>query len=77
MELLRCLSFCDEGGNKLSGLRYLFDELEIAYGDLVLYIEHIFHVFERQDMIKILMEVIYAARIFNNSWNGYMAFSDG
>lgn len=25
--------------NKLSGLRYLFDELEIAYGDLVLYIE--------------------------------------
>ena len=25
--------------NKLSGLRYLFDELDIAYGDLVLYIE--------------------------------------
>lgn len=25
--------------NKLAGLRYLFDELDIAYGDLVLYIE--------------------------------------
>lgn len=25
--------------NKLTGLRYLFDELDIAYGDLVLYIE--------------------------------------
>lgn len=37
----------------------------------------VFHACERADMIKMLLEFIYAARTFNNAWNGYLAFGYG
>lgn len=39
--------------------------------------KEVFNVFERGDMIKMLMEFIYAARTFEQAWNGYMEFSLG